>query len=441
MRTFLGIVRVVSLAVLTLAALPREAAACSCMPSGPPCQAYFQSDAVFVGTVRSIELRKTKLEAVDFPVDRRVVHLTVERTARGVQGADVDVVTGTGGGDCGYDFKVGERYVVYAHRGQDGSLGTGICSRTRPLGEAAEDLAYVSAIPSTGRGAEVLGTVKHWERNAETGKSVEELIPDVQVLVRGSKGVFSGMTGADGRYTIPGVPPGSYETEVLPPPQFSPRHLSRKFDIKDPRACQVEDFGLQYAGRVAGVVLDAADQPAAQVRVEIARASAPDDPIFLDSSATATTDSNGLFELVDVQPGSYVVGVGLTTVVDPAVVYHRTVFPRAIEVGKGNRVEVGTLHLPQPSRRYELTGVAVGADGVPIAGASVYLQGQRFRQATTAIRTAADGSFALPVFEGQSYTVRAYVNVTAAPVRQASAQEAITISGQPSPIRLVLVVR
>ncbi len=439
MRRIVDLVRVVTVASLLLAALPREVAACSCMPSGPPCQGYFQSDVVFVGTVRSIEVRKARLEGIESLVDRRFARFSIDGASGGLQGPETVVVTGTGGGDCGYDFKVGERYVVYAYRGKDGSLGTGICSRTRPVAEAAEDLAYLAAIPATGAGARVFGTVGYWEPDAASGRQTEVPVADTQVLVRGAAGVFSGITGADGRYTIAGVPPGSYETEVLPPAEFSRRYLSMKFEIKDSRACQVEDFGLRFAGGVAGLVLDAAGRPAAQVRVEIARAAAPDDPVL--GSSAATTDANGLFELLDVQPGAYVVGVGLTTQMDPAVVYARTMFQGSIDVGKGDRVDIGTLRLPEPSRRYELTGVAVGADGTAIAGASVFLQGPRFRQATTSIRTAADGSFAIPVFEGQSYTIHAYVNVSENPLRQASAQQSIAIAGQPSPIRLVLVVR
>jgi hypothetical protein len=440
MRRLLRAIAVVILATAAIGLSASPASACSCMPSGPPCQAYFHTDAVFVGTVRSITVRKVPLESIDMLVARRVVHLTIERVARGVMGTDVDVTTGSGGGDCGYDFKVGERYVVYAHRNKEGSLGTGICSRTRPIAEADEDLAYFSALPASGTGAKVFGTVKHGERDAATNQYIEFPVPDVQVLVRGPAGVFSGMTGADGRYAITGVPPGIYETEVLPPPAFSPRYLSTKVEITDPRACQLSDFGLQYAGRVAGVVLDAAGRPAADVRVEIAPALAPDDPLLLTPSPS-TTDSNGQFDLADVQPGSYVVGVGITTQMDAPVVYARTMFPEPIDVGKGNRVEIGTLRLPPPSRRYELKGVAVDSAGAPIAGASVTLFGGRFRQATLPVRTAADGSFTLPVFEGQSYTARAFMNVSADPFRQAQAAQTILISGDPPPIRLVLVVR
>src|ERR1041384_8296798 len=43
-----------SLAFLVAALAARDARACSCILSGPPCQAYFQVDAVFAATVRAI---------------------------------------------------------------------------------------------------------------------------------------------------------------------------------------------------------------------------------------------------------------------------------------------------------------------------------------------------------------------------------------------------
>lgn len=107
---------------------PTAAAACSCAPSGPPCQAYFSTDAVFVATVQSITTRERP--AGDRPFERRLVRLAIDGPSRGVTGTSVDVWTGTGGGDCGFGFKEGLRYVVYAYRQADGTLSTGICSRT-----------------------------------------------------------------------------------------------------------------------------------------------------------------------------------------------------------------------------------------------------------------------------------------------------------------------
>jgi hypothetical protein len=71
----------------------------------------------------------------------------------------------------------------------------------------------------------------------------------------------------------------------------------------------------------------------------------------------------------------------------------------------------------------------------------VYLTGARFRQVTNPVRTGPDGSFTLPVFEGQTYTVRAHINVSTNPLRQGTAAQNIVIKGDPAPIRLVLVVR
>jgi hypothetical protein len=52
----------------------------------------------------------------------------------------VVVFTGSGGGDCGFPFRRGESYLVYASANTDGWLGTGICGRTAELSRAAADL-------------------------------------------------------------------------------------------------------------------------------------------------------------------------------------------------------------------------------------------------------------------------------------------------------------
>jgi protocatechuate 3,4-dioxygenase beta subunit len=443
--------RMTSLARITLSAaaaiavcvgMPPTALACTCMTSGPPCQAYFQSDAVFIGTVDAIEIREMPLDAMPERLyDRKLVRMTVDRASRGVQGARVDVWTGMSDADCGFDFKVGQRYVVYAYRRPDGALGTGICSRTRLASNAAEDLAYLSAPPASSPGARVSGTVNHWERDEAARRPLEYGgVPNVQVLVRGRAGVFSAMTDAEGRYAIERVPPGEYEVELLPPPAFSTRYVKSKFEIRDARACQVTNFSLHYAGRVAGTILDAAGRPAARVRVQIAPAGRPDEPLLVESSLSKA-DGNGQFELADVAPGEYVAGVGLVPELNPDTVYPRTLFPGTITVGQGNRVDIGTQRLPPAARRYELKGTAVDANGAPVTGANVYLQGARFRQVTYPVVTDADGRFTLPVFEGQSYQIRAHLNLSTNPVRQAQAVQPVTIQGDPPPIRLVLVVR
>lgn len=437
-----GLVGSVAMIVVALAA--PDVYGCSCMSSGPPCQAYFQADAVFVGTVASIAVRKTTVDGnPESLFDRRVVHVAVDRIGRGVQTSSVELWTGMGGGDCGFDFKVGSRYVIYASRHADGTLSTGICSRTRLASEAADDLAYLSSVPASATGARLSGTIKHWENDYATGQAIEYGgVADAQVVARSRGGVFGGMTDAQGRYTIPGLPVGSYDVDVLPPWGYRTSYLHAKFDITDPRACRVEDFALHYAGRVTGTIVDASGQPVAGLRVEVAPEQTPERPLQLWSGAAGPwkTDAFGRFEIPDIPPGRFVVGVGLTAVLNQSAVYARTLYP-VVEASAGSAADLGTLTLPAPLRKYELRGTAVDAAGAPVAGASIVVFGARSEQLTMDVKTGADGTFTVNVFEGQSIRVHGFINVSTNPFRQANGEQALTVSGTPAPIRLVLIVR
>jgi hypothetical protein len=67
------------------------------------------------------------------------VKFRVEKYWKGVLTTEMIVVTGRGGGDCGYRFEVGARYLIFAYGG-DTKLETNICQRTKGLEEATEDL-------------------------------------------------------------------------------------------------------------------------------------------------------------------------------------------------------------------------------------------------------------------------------------------------------------
>jgi hypothetical protein len=75
----------------------------------------------------------------------RVVRLSVGDVLTEVDASqkEVEILAGYGGGDCGYGFQIGLEYVIYAYNNSAGRLETGICTRTRPLAEAAEDVKYI----------------------------------------------------------------------------------------------------------------------------------------------------------------------------------------------------------------------------------------------------------------------------------------------------------
>lgn len=154
--------KLLAVTTLLLVLFAAEANACSCAGSAPPCEAYGRADAVFIGTV-SFSSSVTFGEGRDRRV-QRLIRFTVDEAFRGIDGSEAEVTTGLGGGDCGYGFSLGGQYLVYAYRYKDG-LSTGICTRTRNLSNATEDLAYIRGLAKTESGATIFDEVTRLNRN------------------------------------------------------------------------------------------------------------------------------------------------------------------------------------------------------------------------------------------------------------------------------------
>lgn len=109
-----------------LTANPQPVYACSCIIPGTPAEEMEKSDAVFSGEVIKIE------DSYNYGYD---VTLQVLETWKGTEGSLIKVHTGMGGGDCGFGFKEGEEYLVYASL-TDGELQVYSCSLTGILDES-----------------------------------------------------------------------------------------------------------------------------------------------------------------------------------------------------------------------------------------------------------------------------------------------------------------
>ncbi len=141
---------------------PASVQACSCIGSGAPCQTFWNTEAVFSGEVKAITDFPVQFEGGGsaFVYQQKLVQFAVGEQFRGVSEDAVEVITGQGGGDCGFHFEVGQSYLVYAYKNQaTGKLGTGICTRTQLLSKAAEDIEYFRSLPSAKSGATIFGKV------------------------------------------------------------------------------------------------------------------------------------------------------------------------------------------------------------------------------------------------------------------------------------------
>ena len=404
----------------TLAA-GNDAFACTCPSSGPPCQNAFQVDTVFAGTVRSITPLPDDgppLPPGEMRIPRTVrVEFDSVVSFRGNQASHVSVLTAGSGPACGYSFTQGERYLVYASRNTQGAgLVTGICSRTRPLAEATDDLRFFQTPPAPNDRGRLYGTVTHWERDISTQEPrAYGAVRNLRVNVSGSGTVVDTWTDDAGRYELR-LPPGKYEVTFLPGPGFSTKDLTHSIELPVAQACSVLDWSVRYDGRIRGVVQFPQNASGAAIPVELMAADAVGKGGNISVLRTPV-DSAGRFEFTEVPPGRYVVGVDLVRRMDATVVFPTTFYPGTadpasatiVQLEGGQERELGPMPVPQPRSPYQLTGTVVFEDGSPALGAFISLSDgvATFRQVAVGIKMGSDGAFRFLVHEGLSYIARA----------------------------------
>ena len=127
-------ISLLSVAFLVLGA--EAALACTCAPAQSAAAELERAAAVFSGKV--VEIKRQKRSEGLFA--RVEVVFRVEKAWKGVERKTVSVWTSSQSSACGYGFREGQTYLVYAYESAPGSLSTGICSRTRRLKDARKDL-------------------------------------------------------------------------------------------------------------------------------------------------------------------------------------------------------------------------------------------------------------------------------------------------------------
>lgn len=129
---------------------------------------------------------------------------------------------GTGGGDCSFVFEKGEAYLLYASYDAETKLyHTNTCTRSRPLAYAADDLDYLRGLPRSDGVTRLSGTLVRLDYS-DGGGQPPTLLDGIKVVAEDPQGRrFEAATGANGFYSITGLPAGRYKVR----PQL-PSHLS-----------------------------------------------------------------------------------------------------------------------------------------------------------------------------------------------------------------------
>lgn len=148
-----------------------------------------------------------------------IYHFQVDENFRGADSKEVDVYTGSGGGDCGTRFDLGVKYLVKAYDSR-GILVTGICNRDEPASSAEAEIRTLRAQTNGKHLTPVYGYL-HLDRMPPYGISPLDgkPVPDVIIHMISSDGrSLNTQTNKSGIFQFDDVPAGTYYfTADLPP--------------------------------------------------------------------------------------------------------------------------------------------------------------------------------------------------------------------------------
>jgi hypothetical protein len=402
-----------AVAVILLAGA-RSASACTCAGAGPPCQAAWTTQDVFVGRVLSIADVEHRDDA---PLVSRLVRVHATEMFLGRVTGEIELGTGRGGGDCGFSFAVGETYLIYAHRNSTtGRLSTGICTRTALVARAGEDLDYLRGLKTS---SSTLGRITgraRFQRVQPNGSTETTATPfaNVRVLVEGLGKRYEARTDANGEYELR-VPVGEFSVRAeVPAGQYAVPWWPN-VTIRDPRGCAEVDIGVRWDGRLAGRTIGVDGAVVPFFAVELVPADQIDQRVF-HPSHVARANEHGVFEFRELPPGAYYLGFDTyrvpvqssrtqTRPSAPRVIFnHPDGERRRIEVPPGGRVTVEDFVLPAESKVVQVSGLVFDDRGGLAAGAQVDV-----RDVTSDISlrlpvtTGLDGRFHVALVAGRQY--------------------------------------
>jgi hypothetical protein len=346
------------------------------MMSPTNCASLQKADAVFEGTVESIELVSpppppgTKVTQGSVWVGRshHLVKLADLRPWRGE--ASPLVVTSWSETSCGYPFQQGERYLIVAHRDAQGRLSVSLCGQTRAIKAADGLIDYLKSLQS-GNHTRVWGRVFK-----VTGDRNSTSVPDAIVTLNGPREVVA-KTDADGRFVVTGIAAGKYSASAqVPSSNTVAEAIWPDFELAEgtPNACAELMFVVPASGGVTGIVLDERGEPLVQAFVTLYQGDPVVDPSRESGLLGQETNGEGRYWFSELPPGKYRVVLN-DRGPSPMAPYLPTVAlaptgATTLSIGDGELVTLNPL-VPKRLSKVTVNGTVRGADGSPIAGVEI----------------------------------------------------------------------
>lgn len=391
-------------------------AACSCADPRPACELFPSASAVFVGTV---------LDGNDNGSGRFIQQtaylVRVDEPLRGLAPDQKEVFIDPGSfTSCYTHYDIGATYLFYVYVGGMGNFMAttvirdgeetkklppaweakrglkvylaAMCSGSKPLPQATEDLAWIRRAAAGEKANRVYGVAyQHYERYWD--KSANVPLAGAKVRLQGAGPSTETTTGPEGEYTFEGVRPGEYHLWAERPPWGG--SYRQPIELRA-GGCVERALRLQSNGAIRGVVHKSDGSPAVDVRVELVRVL-KDGTLAEDYSLWSDTYEQGQFHIREAPAGDFVVGVNLRSPMTADEPWPTTFFPGVPTQARARVLHlqpnqiVSDLHIklppPKPTRAVQVR--VFWADGSPAdGGARAYAEPlekpQRFGSETSA---------------------------------------------------------
>jgi hypothetical protein len=332
---------------------------------------------------------------------------------RGVKDKEVEVRTGYGGGDCGYVFEFGKSYLIYSWGGNAQPLRTGICSRTRSLATASEDVEYHRSLSQLSAGATVNGFLQYFEEDLANYRSKGQGgMPGVLITAEGVGTPATATTDSKGRYEIRGLQPGSYQIRALVPETFSRKRAQRTITLTDAHACARVSFTVVPDGRLTGTILNAQGKPATQVSVFAESLDSPGESQYFKRETE--TDDSGRYEFTELPRRQYLISVNVVAPEGSPKPYRPAFHPgefkresaTVAELDFGERRQLPNFRLPADPADCIVRGRVLSSDGRRPTKPSVVVA-DSVKGYEYTVPVAEDGMFSFRALKGMTYAIYA----------------------------------
>ncbi len=315
--------------------------ACTCSQEPPgKCPGLQSDDVVFLGTVNDVanvppaaadttstDTANTTGIQTSAPITRYRFH--IDEKFAGPDAPEIDVFSGGDDGDCAYNFKKGEQYIVFTQQETEGRLFAVICSSSRPASDGRALLPQLRAMRDHEQVASVFGVLRRSDPPllAPTDDP-EDPLPHIKLKLRSKDDRFSTSTGPDGVYSFYDVHAGEYQYTADLPARFEFTQKTLKGGLPPFRipngACYEYNVNALPTGKIHGSVLGSNGKPLKLASVELYRADR------FDASRPGLWSfqgDSGKFEFDHIGPGEYLLVFNRMNRLDPNTPFPRTFYP------------------------------------------------------------------------------------------------------------------